>query len=104
MTNMSLWITFLNLLFGSMKQYRDKKLLEAIAKVAKELRKEKGDKLTQEGVMNDFKLEKNITIHIGRIETGATNLSVSQLRLLCEYYGITLSAFMKRVENKMREN
>lgn len=85
-----------------MKQYRDKKLLEAIAYVAKELRTDK--RFTQESVMNDFKLNWNITIHIGRIETATTNISVSQLKLLCEYYNISLTDFMKKVEEVAEHN
>lgn len=86
-----------------MKQYRDKKLLEAIASVAATLRKEKKKGLTQEEVMNDLKINYNITVHIGRIETAVTNLSVSQLRLLCNYYNISLTDFFEKVEDKLSE-
>lgn len=86
-----------------MKQYRDKKLLKAIASVAATLRKEKKKGLTQEEVMNDLKINYSITIHIGRIETAVTNLSVSQLRLLCNYYNISLTDFFKKVEDRLSE-
>jgi transcriptional regulator with XRE-family HTH domain len=74
-----------------MSQVRDNKLLKKIAVVIKQLREEKG--LSQEEVYNDT------NIHIGRIETAKTNISVSSLSALCRYFKIKLSDFMKMVEN-----
>lgn len=85
-----------------MKHYRNTELIQGIAFVAKQLRKEKSSKLSQEEVMNDIKIKDEISVHIGRIETGG-NITVSSLSLLCDYYGISLSEFMGRVEDKMRE-
>lgn len=73
-----------------MAQLRDEKLLKRIALAAKELREEKG--LTQETVYNDT------NIHVGRIESAVSNLSISTLSALCKYYKIKLSDFMKQVE------
>ena len=73
-----------------MSQVRDNKLLKRIAVVVKQLREEKG--LSQEEVYNDT------NIHIGRIETAKTNISVSSLSALCKYFKIKLSEFMKIVE------
>jgi transcriptional regulator with XRE-family HTH domain len=73
-----------------MPQLRDKKLLQKIAIVIRELRTRQS--LTQEDVYNDT------NIHIGRIETASANLSVSTLAFLCKYFKIALSDFYKKVE------
>ena len=73
-----------------MSQLRDKKLLHKIALVIIELRKAKS--VSQADVYNDT------NIHIGRIETARTNLSVSTLSEICKYFKIPLSEFHKRVE------
>lgn len=74
-----------------MPQIRDRKLLQKIAIVIKELRDAK--ELTQEDVYNDT------NIHIGRIETAKANLSVSTLSALCKYFKISLSEFHRKVES-----
>ena len=74
-----------------MSQYRDKKLLQKIAVILKELRDEAG--LIQADVYDETK------IHIGRIETAKANLSISTLSSLCRYYKIPMSDFFKKVEN-----
>lgn len=73
-----------------MGQLRDTKLLKNIALVLKELREGRG--LTQDEVYDETK------IHIGRIETARANLSVSTLSALCKFFRISLSDFLKRVE------
>ena len=74
-----------------MPQIRDKKLLQRIAIVVKQLRTEA--ELSQEDVYNDT------NIHVGRIETSKANLSVSTLSALCKYFKISLSDFHRRAEN-----
>ena len=74
-----------------MKQIKDKKLLQKISIVIKQLRQE--NELTQEDVYNET------NIHIGRIETANSNLSVSTLSALCKYFDIKVSEFFKLVEN-----
>ncbi len=97
---MSLWITFFILPFDwLMKQYRDHKLLKGIAIVAKQLREDKG--LSQEDVMNEIKIQSNINIHIGRIETAVGNMTISNLSVLCNYYNISLSKFFSKVEKEV---
>ena len=64
---------------------RDTELLQAIAARLRELRKERG--LSQIDVYIDT------DIHIGRVERGLTNITVSTLSLLCEHYGISLREF-----------
>ena len=69
-----------------MGQVRNDKLLKAIGKSFKKIREEKG--LTQEQVYFDT------GIHIGRIETNKTNLSISTIDALCKYYEISLADFV----------
>ena len=73
-----------------MGQIRDKKLLQKIALVLKQLRAEKA--VSQDEVYVDT------NIHIGRIETARANLTVSSLSTLAKYFKIKLSEFHKRVE------
>ena len=81
-----------------MSQYRNSDLLTGIAVVAKQLREAHNPSPSQEEVMTEIKIKTNISIHIGRIETAVTNISISSLSLLCDYYNISLSEFMKKVE------
>ncbi|MBC8267057.1 MAG: helix-turn-helix transcriptional regulator [Flavobacteriales bacterium] len=68
-----------------MAQLSDTELLKQIANRIKELRKEKG--VTQEAFYNDT------NIHIARIERGKTNISISTLNAICNYFEITLKEF-----------
>ena len=43
--------------------------------------------LTQEDVYNDT------NIHIGRIESGKSNITVSTLYVLCKYFNVTIQQF-----------
>lgn len=79
-----------------MEQIKNERLLVAIKQVLKELRLK--TKLTQEQVANNIKVSKDLSIHIGRSETGKHNMSVSTLFELCEYYRVPLSDFFKTVE------
>lgn len=56
----------------------------------KQLREARG--LTQVEVFDDT------GIHIGRLETAKVNITVSTLALLCEYYKMSFSEFMWKVE------
>ncbi len=73
-----------------MAQVKDEVLLRKIAFVLKKLREDAG--YTQEQVYNDT------GIHIGRIESVSSNLSVSTLSALCKYFKILPSEFHKLVE------
>ena len=68
-----------------MAQLSDTQLLLQIAEKLKQLRKEKG--ITQETFYNDT------NIHIARIERGKTNISISTLNAICNYFEITLKEF-----------
>lgn len=77
-----------------MAQIRDDKLLLRIALVLKELREQHD--VSQE----DVYIETNI--HIGRIETCKSNLTVSTLSVLLKFFRINMSDFFARVDE--REN
>lgn len=79
-----------------MEQIKNERLLSAIKLVLKELRAKTG--LTQEQIANNIKANKDLSIHIGRNETGNQNMTVSTLYELCEYYKVSISEFFKRVE------
>ncbi|EAQ39517.2 transcription regulator [Dokdonia sp. MED134] len=89
-------LQFINILrnFQTMsKKLRNDTLINAIALELGELRATLS--LSQEFVYND------LGIHIGRIETGSTNLSVSTLDVLLKYYDISFSEFFKQVEERL---
>lgn len=73
-----------------MGQIKDNILLQKIVIVIKKLRSDKG--VTQEQVYNET------NVHIGRIEAGRANLSVTTLATLCGYFQIKLSEFYLLVE------
>lgn len=89
-------LQFINILsnFQTMsKKLRNDTLINAIALELGELRAALS--LSQEFVYND------LGIHIGRIETGSTNLSVSTLDVLLKYYNISFSEFFTQVEKRL---
>jgi transcriptional regulator with XRE-family HTH domain len=69
-------------------QVRNKQLLRKLALRLKELRAGKG--LTQEDVYNDT------GINIGRVERAISDISISTLERLCNYYKIPLRDFFKK--------
>lgn len=73
-------------------QRRNKILMRAIAERLRELREERG--FSQQYVYIDTDL------NIGKIEVGETNISVSTLFILCDYYGVTLEEFFKDIETR----
>ena len=73
-----------------MGQIRNDKLLNDIAIQVKRIRESKG--LTQEEVYNDT------GIHVGRIETAKSNVTVSTLDALCKYYDLQLHQLLKSIE------
>ena len=64
-------------------------LLQAIAAGLRDLRKERN--LSQIDVYIDT------DIHIGRIERGKTNISITTLSDICDYYRISLEEFFCRI-------
>lgn len=73
-----------------MGQVKNKKLVEQIARKIKSLREKSG--LTQEAVFHDT------GIHIGRIETGQSNVTVSTLDAICRYFHIDLATFFVEIK------
>jgi transcriptional regulator with XRE-family HTH domain len=73
-------------------QYQDKEILDKIILTIKELRKSRG--ITLESFYFDT------GIHLARIEQGKTNISVSTLSKICNYFEISLVDFFKEVERK----
>ncbi len=73
-------------------QYKNDALLDEIIKTIKFIRKSK--KITLEVFFFDT------GIHLARIEQGKTNLTVSTLSKICEYFDISLKDFFSVMENK----
>jgi transcriptional regulator with XRE-family HTH domain len=73
-----------------MGQLRDELLLEKISQKIKTLRKAKG--VTLEEFFNDT------NIHLSRIEHSKANLTVSTLKEICKYFGISLHEFFRDVD------
>ena len=74
------------------KQRCNQELLNQIAKRVKELREIKG--ISQDSFYIDT------DIHIARIETGKLNISISTLKDICDYFGITLNEFFDEVKTQ----
>ena len=72
------------------KQRCNTELLAKIAQRIKQLRMDKG--ISQETFYIDT------DIHIARIETGKTNVTVSTLNDICIYFGISLTDFFTTIE------
>lgn len=73
-----------------MKQRKDTILLTKIAIAVKDLRE--AINKSQAEVFDDT------GIHIGRIETGKSNCSITTISNLCKYFDVSLSEFFKKIE------
>lgn len=73
------------------KQRCNQELLGKIAKRIKQLRDEKS--ISQDSFYIDT------DIHIGRIESGKVNITVSTLKAICDYFDITLSEFFNGIQD-----
>ena len=71
------------------KQRKNTILVSKIASRIKQLREEKG--ISQDSFFIDTE------IHIARIESGSSNITVSTLSAICDYFGISLSDFFKEI-------
>lgn len=65
-------------------------LISSIAKHIKQLRKDKG--ISQEVFYIDT------DIHIGRIESGKSNITISTLSEICEYLNVSIVDFFKGIK------
>lgn len=72
------------------KQYLDEQLLQDIISQIKKIRTSKG--ITLEVFFFDT------GIHLARIEQGKTNISISTLSKICNYFGIKISDFFRNIE------
>ncbi|MCD7970551.1 MAG: helix-turn-helix domain-containing protein [Alistipes sp.] len=72
------------------KQIRNQLFIEKVGRKLRRLREAKGE--SQETVY--FKT----SIHIGRVERGQYNITISTLKDLCEYYGISVKEFWSDLE------
>ena len=72
-----------------MARYRDHILLDKITTKIKKLRAQKG--VTLQEFYNDT------NIHLARIESERRDISISNLNVICKYFDITLSEFLKNM-------
>ncbi len=68
---------------------RNQELLERIGLLIKQIRIEQ--RITQEDFYNDT------NIHIGRIETGKANMTISTLEAVCKYFKTDLKTFFSKL-------
>lgn len=68
-----------------MAQYRNKTLQKKIGREIKRLRELSG--LTQDNYFYDY------GIHIGRLETGNVNFTISTMKRICDSFNVSLSEF-----------
>lgn len=78
------------------KQYQDNELLEALILTLKELRKSRG--ITLETFYFDT------GIHLARIEQGKTNITISTLSKICNYFEISLIDFFVKIDTELSKN
>ncbi len=67
-------------------------MLEQVAERIRELRKVR--KLTQAAVFEDTGVD------VGRIEVGRTNVTITTLTILCDYFEISLAEFFNGIGDK----
>lgn len=72
------------------KQRVHEKAMIAVAKRLKELREAKGVSQISVYIDTDYNL--------GSLELGKTNMSISTIATLCDYYGVTLEEFFRGIE------
>ena len=72
-----------------MTQVKNQALLKKIANRIKSLREKQA--VTQEQFYFDT------GIHLGRIETGRMNISISTLDVICRYFDLSLEEFFKGI-------
>ena len=82
----------------SKKQYINKDFVKAVCDLLKEIREEDGR--TQDDVSVDIFNDIKYNFHIGRLETSGGNMRLSTLFELCKTYGVPISKFFKKLEEK----
>lgn len=75
-----------------MKQHRlNKELIQKVSYRVKQLREERN--ISQETFYIDT------DIHIARIESGKSNITISTLSIICSYFDINLSEFFDGIQS-----
>ena len=82
----------------SKKQYVNKDFVKAVCDILKEIRER--DDRTQDDVSVDIFNDIKYNFHIGRLETSGGNMRLSTLFELCKTYGVSMSEFFKKLEEK----
>ncbi len=80
----------------NMAQRRDDNLVRQVADRVRELRKARG--MGQEAVYEDT------GVHIKKIEAKGSNLTITSVAILCEYFDISLEEFFKGVTHSKNLN
>ena len=71
-------------------QRHNETLMKAVAKRFSELRKAKG--------LSRIEIYRDIGIHIGRIESGYSNITMGTFSDLCKYYNISFEEFFDSLD------
>ena len=71
-------------------QRHNETLMKAVAKRFSELRKAKG--------LSQIEIYRDIGIHIGRIESGYSNITMGTFSDLCKYYNISFEKFFDSLD------
>lgn len=71
-------------------EMKNTSFLKYIAKKTKQLREAKG--ISQNDFFNDT------GIHLGRVESADRDISVSTLKAICDYFGISVSDFFRELK------
>ena len=71
-------------------QRHNETLMKAVAKRFSELRKAKG--------LSQIEIYRDIAIHIGRIESGYSNITMGTFSDLCKYYNISFEEFFDSLD------
>jgi transcriptional regulator with XRE-family HTH domain len=76
--------------FRGNKELNDNQLINKVAKKIKTVREER--KISQQAFYDET------NIHIGRIESGKINISISTLGAICNHFGLSLKEFFEEFE------
>ena len=82
----------------SKKQYVNTDFVKSVCDLLKEIREEDGR--AQDDVSVDIFNDIKYNFHIGRLETSGGNMRLSTLFELCKTYGVPMSEFFEKLEEK----
>ena len=78
------------------KQRHNESLMKAVAERFAELRKSAG--------LSQIQVYREVRIHIGRIESGYSNITIGTFSDLCKYYKISFTDFFDSIETESLKN